>query len=380
MEPRPPSVSVIHVLAPARFGGLESVIATLCSAQRSAGDSVLVVPVLEPDDARGHPLVEKLSSEGIDVMPVVVTGRDYRGERAALRRLLVDRRPDVVHTHGYRPDVIDAPVARGLGIPTVTTVHGFTRGGFGGRGWKGRFYEWLQIRSFRRFDAVVVVSERLRGELAGEGVREDRLHVLRNAWDAGADALPDRAEARARLGVGAQSPAVAWVGRLSSEKAPDLFVRAARAVTGEAEYHVLGTGPMLSDCRELAERLSVGEQFTWHGPVPEAGRWLSAFDALVISSWTEGTPMVLLEAMAAGVPVVTTAVGGIPDVVSPAEAILCEAGDVPCLAEGIDAILADPAAARVRAAAARRRLEAEFAVEPWARRYRDLYLSLRTDR
>jgi glycosyltransferase involved in cell wall biosynthesis len=380
MEPRPPSISVVHVLAPARFGGLESVIATLCSAQQTAGDSVLVVPVLEPTDAFGHPLAEKLSSEGIDVMPVVVTGRDYPRERAALRRILVDRRPDVVHTHGYRPDVIDAPVARGLGLPTVTTVHGFTRGGSGGRGWKGRFYEWLQIRSFRRFDAVVVVSERLRGELVGDGVSQDRLHVLQNAWDAGADALPDRADARARLGVGSQSRAVAWVGRLSSEKAPDVFVRAAGAATREAEYHVVGSGPMLSDCRELAASLSVDQRFTWHGPVTDAGRWLKAFDALVISSWTEGTPMVLLEAMAAGVPVVTTAVGGIPDVVSPDEAILCEAGDVAALASGIDAILADPAAARARTDAARRRLDTQFAVEPWARRYREIYLSLRTDR
>jgi glycosyltransferase involved in cell wall biosynthesis len=380
MERPAPSISVVHVLAPARFGGLESVIQTLAPGQVAAGDSVCVVPVLEPHESEGHPVVGALRASGIDVAPVVVSGRDYRGERSAIEAVVLSRAADVVHTHGYRPDVIDAPVARRLGIPTVTTVHGFTRGGFGRGGWRGRFYEWLQIRSFRKFEAVVVVSDRLRGELVQEGVPVDRVHVLRNAWASAGHGL-DRQAARSHLGVEGEGPAVAWVGRLSSEKAPDIFVRAVGEVRSHSgSFHVVGAGKSAEECRALASSLGVADRIHWLGAVPDAGRYLSAFDALVMTSWTEGTPMVLLEAMAAGVPVVTTAVGGIPDVVSPDEAILCEAGDVTALAAGIDAILADPDVARTRAAAARRRLETEFAVEPWVRRYREIYQSILADR
>ena len=91
-------------------------------------------------------------------------GRAYLRERAAIARLLREVRPDVVHTHGYRPDVLDAGVARGQGIAVVTTVHGFTGGG-----WKNRVYEWLQCRAFRRFDAVVAVSRPLVGLLERRG-------------------------------------------------------------------------------------------------------------------------------------------------------------------------------------------------------------------
>src|SRR2546429_211481 len=84
-----------------------------------------------------------------------------RGVAAACNRL----RPTIVHTDGYRPDVVDASVARRRGIPTVTTVHGFTGGG-----WKNGLYERLQRRAFRRLDAVVAASEPLKAQLTRAGV------------------------------------------------------------------------------------------------------------------------------------------------------------------------------------------------------------------
>jgi glycosyltransferase involved in cell wall biosynthesis len=262
-----------------------------------------------------------------------------------------------MHTHGYRPDVIDAPVARRMGVPTVTTVHGFTGGG-----WRGRFYEWLQVRSFRAFDAVVPVSRKLEGELAARGVPGRRLHLLRNAWKPSTPFL-DRVEARRLLGIGSE--------------APDVMIRALAEVGApDVRLSMIGAGPMESECRVLAETLGVNERVRWHGMVPDAGSVLRAFDALTLSSWTEGTPMVLLEAMAAGVPIVTTTVGGVPDVVTPAEARHCAAGEPGQIAEAIDDVFHDPESATTRARAAKRRLETDFAVGPWVERHRALYYSL----
>jgi glycosyltransferase involved in cell wall biosynthesis len=314
------------------------------------------------------PLLASLRAAGVDVRAVPVPGRGYLRERAAIRELCRSLAPDVVHTHGYRPDVVDAGAARRLGLPVVTTVHGFTGGDR-----KNRLYERIQVRMFPRFDAVVAVSRALADQLAARGTPRERLHVVPNAW-AGQTPLASRAEARRALGVGAEGRLIGWVGRFTREKGPDVLVRAAALLADRSAGIVMvGDGPELDSARASAARLGVAGRIAWPGLVPEAGRLLPAFDLFVLSSRTEGTPIVLLEAMAAQVPVVATAVGGVPDVVGAAEALLVPPDDPAALAAAIGAVLADPAGARAKAAAAGRRLASEFAVEPWLERYEGVY-------
>jgi len=369
-------LSVLHVLAPARYGGLETVVTTLAPALLDLDVRVTVGLVLPPgDDPSSHPVACALDAAGVPVETLTTGSRRYMAERRWVRELLGREGADVLHTHGYRPDVVDAPVARVGGIATVTTVHGFTGGG-----WRNRSYEWLQTRAFRRFSAVVAVSPKLRRELGERGVPESRLRMIPNAWAPAARPV-SRDEARRRLGLAPDRPAIGWIGRLSREKAPDVMIRSAAALGDDRTgISIVGEGPEERRCRALAEELGVGGRITWHGPLPDAGTLLAAFDAVALTSWTEGTPMVLLEASAAGVPVVATAVGGIPDVLSPSEAYLCGAGAVDELAEAMRAVLSDPEEAATRAARARRRVQDDFAVEPWARRYRALYARLVQDR
>lgn len=365
-------LSVVHLLAPATVGGLETVVETLAAGQAAAGDDVCVAAVLSDGDVEPHPFVEAVRGRGVDVEVLRLSGRAYVEERRRVADLLGRSGADVLHTHGYRPDVVAAPVARARGVGTVTTVHGYTGGG----GVKGRLYEWLQTRAFRRFDAVVAVSEKLRGDLVRAGVPAARAHALPNAWESTSDLLPRRT-ARERLGLPPDEDVVGWVGRLSPEKAPDLALKAlAASRTPCLHLSVIGSGPLEQEARALAATLGLGERVRWHGVVPRAGLALAALDVLLITSWTEGTPATLLEAMAAGVPVVSTAVGGIPAVVGSEEAWLVPAGDVDALAAALDQVLANPHAAQARAAAARRRLKASFAVGPWVERYRDIYQSV----
>ena len=113
----------------------------------------------------------------------------------------------------------------------------------------------------------------------------------------------------------------------------------------------------------------------FHGNVPGAARMLAAFDMLALSSRTEGTPMVLLEAMAAGVPIVATAVGGVPDILSAGEASLVAPNDPRALAAALDATLADTSLAQSRASAARERVAREFDHATWLDRYEQIYPS-----
>ena len=109
------------------------------------------------------------------------------------------------------------------------------------------------------------------------------------------------------------------------------------------------------------------------GQIADAARLIPAFDVLVLSSRTEGTPIVLFEAMAARVPVVATAVGGVPDVVGEREALLVPPDRPDALARAIASVREDPGSARARAAAAATRLATEYAVGPWVERYAAVY-------
>lgn len=360
------TLSVCHILAPAPYGGLESVIEVLAPAQAAAGHDVTVVCVYASDPG-DEPFWQSLQGSRVRAVPLVLPGRQYRAERARIREILVQTGARIAHTHGYRPDVLAAPVARAAGVKTVTTVHGFIGGSR-----RNRLYEWMQRRAYRRFDAVVAVSEKLRGEVVASGVAARRVHVVRNAWRPTGE-IRSREAARAALGLPADAVALGWVGRLQAGKGPDVALRALAQVDAGVELVFVGDGPDREALEAQAAELGVADRVRFAGRVSGAGRLLKAFDGLVMSSWSEGTPMVILEAMAAEVPIVTTAVGGIPDVVSGEEAVLVPAGDAAGLAGGIRSVLADTAATGHRVVAARRKLELDFAVEPWVDRYRAIY-------
>lgn len=365
---------ILHILSPARAGGLERVVHALAIGQQRRGHELLVLPVTD-DWPPDHPFAAPLIREGVKIVPLVLPNRAYLRERAALAQLFREHRPDVVHSHGYHTDVLCGDVARRLGIATVSTAHGFTRGP-----WRNRAYEYLDRIALRYFDAVAAVSQPLADELVRAGVSRDRVRVVPNGWSTIAAPL-DRASARRELGVPVDAFVVAWVGRMTGEKGLDVFIDALAGL-GDVPLHacIVGDGPERAVESARAATMGLQERIRWTGPVREAGRYFAAFDTLVISSRTEGVPMVLLEAMAARVPLVVTAVGGIPAVVSPGEAMLVRPDQPAELAAGIRAVRGDRGAAAARATAARARLDAEFAEEPWLKRYDEVYGAARTRR
>lgn len=363
------SLRILHITAPSRAGGLESVVRLLATGQQSLGNRVTVVTVVEPD-ATEHPFVMALAADRIENAVVRVGAKSYVKEWRSLRELMRNTQPDVVHTHGYRSDVIGGLAAAVTGIPRVTTVHGFTGGDA-----KNRANEWLQIRAYHGFSAVVAVSKPIVQRLKRSGLRDSLIRTIPNAIDQQLPILA-RDAARARLGASNDEFVIGWVGRMSNEKGLDVLVESLKNIKQPFKAIFIGDGPDRDPLAKEIARLGLESAVSWTGVVPDAAALFPAFDVLALSSRTEGIPIVLLEAMRANVPIVATKVGGIPEMLDDTEALLVPSEAALELAAAISAVRRDPASALARAAAARARLDRDFTVEPWVARYDAVYRSI----
>lgn len=357
---------VLHVVAPADYGGLEQVVLQLASG-RAARRLPTEVLALVTEGSAVPPLVEMLRQAAVQTTVLRSAHRAYGQERKAILTAAVALGANVVHTHGYRPDVLARRPARAAGSGLVSTAHGFTGGDA-----KNRVFEWLERRAWRQFDVVAAVSGPLHGRLVRSGVPEAVVELCPNAWS-GVEPL-ERAAARERLRLPASDLLVGWIGRLSVEKGPDVMIRSMAHLPTEIGVVMIGDGPERATLTQLANALGVSSRITWAGPVQRAGECMTAFDALALSSRTEGTPMVLFEAMAARVPIVATAVGGVPDLVSPNEAMLVPSRAPQQLAAALVEVFATATASAERATSARRRLDERYALEPWLDRYEEFYV------
>lgn len=359
---------VTQMFAPGPYGGLESVVTRLCIGLAGRGHEVTALVIVERGSSPVPGLVDDLTAGRVRVALIRPPHRAYLQERRAVRAHLQSIRPGVAHTHGYHADVLLRSVAQGLGIPTLATVHGFTRGGR-----KNRVFEWLQRWSVGRMDAAVAVSEPVAQALISAGTPPSRVRVIRNAW-AAPGAFLARDEARRRLGIDLEARVIGWVGRVTPEKGPDVAVDALARAAPDITLSMVGSGRLVAPLQARCGELGIEGRVRWHGAIPDAWQYFRAFDAYCLSSHTEGTPVALLEAMAAGVPVVATRVGGVPDVVSESEAILVSAGDPVALAQGMDeAVLEDQG---LRVAAAGRRLASQFGTDRWLDSHESLYRDL----
>lgn len=363
-------LKIVQVAAPTTAGGLERVVESLAIGHHRRGHDVTVATLLLGEE-EDHPFVDMLTSSGVRVHEIRIPPRAYLRERREIAALCREVRPDVVHTHGYRIDLLDRRVISRLGIPIVTTVHGASKMG----GLKGAFFEWLQRRGYRRFDAVVAVSNPLYEASLEGGVPRRRLHLVPNAWAPLRESMP-RSAARRALGLDDDQPVVGWVGRFITVKGGDVFLEAlARIPEPRPTAVMIGYGPESERLVRRTDALGLGDCVRFYPEIRDASRYFAAFDVYVLSSRSEGLPIVILEAMAVGTPIVATRVGGVADALNGHGGWLVPPEDPVALASAIVEALSDRDEAAARARHARARLSEDYSLDAFLDRYEHVYES-----
>lgn len=344
---------VLHLLGSGGFYGAERMLLDHCL---SAPGQHQVLFLGAPDE-----LLARFRAAG-------VACSSARGVPQALQAIAGQRgqRP-LLNCHNFRGLVVAWLAALIWRLPLVSTQHGFTP-----TSRKQRLYGWLTLQLCRTatVDHVVCVAKSIATQLQAAGVTRSKLEVIPNG-------LPEAPARKARCHTDGRWLA-GYVGRLSSEKGPDLFLDSLIPLCqrhAQLRAVMIGDGPQRPLLQARIDAAGLQQRIELVGFQADMPSWMARLDTLVISSRTEGTPMILLEAMQQGVPVVAFAVGGIPDVIEHGRSgLLASPLAVAELSSHLEALMRDPAQADELTAQARCRQRQHHHLPALAQRWARVYL------
>lgn len=277
--------------------------------------------------APGGPLIQQATAAGIEVLtlrhmrPEIAPGDDVAGVRE-LRALFEIGAFDIVHTHSAKAGAMGRIAAHQANVPLVVhTFHGFPFHDFQSRLRRAAYIN-IERRLGRITNRFVAVSSTVAADAVRLGIapaHQVRVIPVSIAERTAATGAGARAQARRLLGVADGVRLVGTVGRLDYQKAPGHFLEACALLPGDVRAVWIGDGPLRAETEATARRLGLSGRVRFAGERGDVAALLPAFDVFVMTSLYEGLPCAVVEAMQCGLPVVATAVNGVPEVVLPGE-------------------------------------------------------------
>jgi glycosyltransferase involved in cell wall biosynthesis len=348
-------IGILEAITPSTIGGAEVYVAGLCRRLPELGARV---ELFCPKD---RPFVGYALANGITCLGWKTRGKVDPATVFGLARLIRKTEADVIHTHLSTAGLLGSLAARLAGVPSVAHVHGLNT-----------------ATCYRRASAIIAVSEAVKAHLVGQGIDEKNIRIIHNGIDLSRFELVRADDARRRLGYDAQTPLLGVFGRLSTEKGQQVALEAMPLLARdhpEARLLIVGNGGDLRPLEARAATLGITDRVEFLGFARDVRQLMSACDAVIAPSLKEGLGLSALEAMALSRPVVSSAVGGLREVVVPGETgFAVPPNDPAAIAESLKNLIEDKALAERMGALGRKRVEEHFDL---AKQARDLLAALR---
>jgi glycosyltransferase involved in cell wall biosynthesis len=369
-------VRVLQFITPSGFYGAERWILAL--ANNSDPTRVIHdLAVTREGSGQGLKIVELYPPQAGNVHTVPTKGRFDPGVVKKLVRIIREQDIDVIHTHGYKSDILGFLAARIAGIKCVSTPHGFS----GNVGWKLGLFIRLGTRFFRHFDAVAPLSEELMADMRRFGVRDDRLQLILN----GVDLKEIRSTVEAAASPSAVEDAepirrIGFVGQLIPRKAvgdlievfDDLYEQDNRL-----RLEIVGDGRQRAELEAVASGKPCSNAVRFLGFRDDRLSLMSRFDLFVMTSSLEGIPRCMMEAMALKVPVVAYSIPGVSELVEhDRTGLLAVHGNKDELKSHCRFLLENPTESERLAEAARQKIQALYSANRMATEYENLFRQL----
>lgn len=357
------------------LGGGERHLIELVDACVREGMAVSVLCV------HGSPVGAAAREAGASIREIPMSAAHAVRAARAMRAHCRQTRAEILHTTGYLTNLIGRLAVRGSTPVLVSTVHVDPAAALASGG--GRAAHGLRMLAERltahRPALVLPVSEAVAAALPAIGYDPSRLLVIHNGVDVAR--VLEEASGGVELPEGfAGADLVGIVARLERVKSVDVFLRAAAMIADDrpgARFVVAGDGPLRAELEALARSLGLGDRVAFLGWVEPASALIGQLDVCALTSASEGMPITVLEAMALGVPVVATDVGGVREAVDHGRTgLLAPAGGVRAVAEAVSRLLGDEDLRARMGDAARERAAAEFSVESMREAHLEAYAEL----
>lgn len=360
-------IKVTHILRSLEVGGAEKLVADLACLQKRSGEidpSVICMIGLGP-------LENTIREAGIRCETAGLRGVKYLSGILSARSVLSRNRPDIVHTHNLVAHLHGGIAAKSLGIPVIHTKHG------------------REVPSFRKIPSLAktvygisrrtAVVSRDTGEIFQRktGVDAGKIVVVHNGIDFSAFGHVSREVARKSFGISPESTVFGSVSRLDPVKDHATMLRAFARVAGDDSkclFLIVGDGPERGNIERMIEELSISGRVIITGFTDRVKEYLAAMDLFLQPSTEEGLSLTILEAVASGVPVITTPVGGTPEIITGGKTgTFVDVGDAEGMALEMESYIRDRSPFVRMAENARKAAMEEFSLSGMTSRYEQLY-------
>lgn len=363
-------MNVLHLLSSTGYHGAEHMAAELIRRLASLGVTNYLA-VFDSGPRSNVEILRVAKPHVADGATLPCRGRlDVRTVRL-IRRYAGTRGIDVVHSHGYKSNIYALAASLGAPWKLVSTCHNWL-----GESRAMRLYARLDKLVLRGFDAVAGVSEDVTRELLAH-VDGRKVRKIENGVDMLKFGTPlDKSQAKKQMGFD-ERPLVGFVGRLSRGKGVSDLLRAVRMLLAEGlDFHTLivGSGEREEALKAEVRDLGLGDSVTFTGNRDDTPLIYAALDVFVLPSMKEAFPLVVLEAMAAGAPIVATTVGDVPRMIEhDVSGLLTGPGDAASLGLAVRTLLLDRDKAEHLGRAAHAAAAKHYASTRMAERYLEMY-------
>ena len=366
-------MKILHLVDSAGFYGAETVIITLALEQKTSNEVPVVCALIKKNQADPD-IVIKARAYGLNAVALPVSGNIWRQSK-----LIVDyaksKSFDIIHSHGYRPGILVGLVIGLSAISKVRTLHGWTHSTYFS---KLFIYNFIDALLLWRQDAVVVVSNKMKKNILMRFVPKSLISTIHNGISTDSHPLITLEELNdpkfQKLYM--SNYLIGAVGRLSAEKAQSDLIRAV-ALLRKEDYQVaiviIGEGPERQSLERLSSELKISDFVYLPGYLDNAARYLHLFRVLCIASLTEGLPITILEAMQHGVPVLSTNVGDIPELLENGRGFLVSPRHPEEIAMCIKEMINDPEKTRTMSEQAKQYFTKNYTSKTMVRMYSDVY-------